>query len=370
MKKNISLKDKFIGCIAGVHVGSAMGAAVECLTYQEIEEKYGMLDRFVPYMHYHDLEDPNAWMREAGTTEDGVERQKLMIKTIIEKEDRITAEDLRKAWIDHMNPDAPGNLSEMFESKLLQMAKTPMPATDIGKYCDYSGLVTLARACHPIGLINAGDIQHALEDIYEVGKVYNAGNTKAIQWAGIVVTAIAEATKPNATVDSTLDSILRNRSTMINNFLGYNEMNVVNEIEKGLELTANCKDFRDLREVFEDVYSGIGVPYPFSYANEVVTKGICIFKMVKGNLKDAIITSVNMGRDTDCVAAIAAGISGALTGWREIPEEWIQQVDYATSINPYTFSKKTVKEHGTELYNAYKSKLKKLRLYIDKMDNY
>ncbi len=41
------------------------------------------------------------------------------------------------------------------------MAKTPIPARDLGRYCDYAGLVSFARSCHPIGLINAGDIDHA-----------------------------------------------------------------------------------------------------------------------------------------------------------------------------------------------------------------
>lgn len=56
------------------------------------------------------------------------------------------------------------------------------------------------------------------------------------------------------------------------------------------------------------------MPYPFSYVNEVVTKGICIFRMVNGNTKAAILAGVNMERDTDCVAAVAAGIAGALDG--------------------------------------------------------
>ena len=39
-----------------------------------------------------------------GTTEDGVERQKLMITAIMEKKDRVTAEDVRTAWVKYANP--------------------------------------------------------------------------------------------------------------------------------------------------------------------------------------------------------------------------------------------------------------------------
>ena len=47
--------------------------------------------------------------------------------------------------------------------------------------------------------------------------------------------------------------------------------------------------------------------------------------MTAGNTKEAILAGVNMGRDTDCVAAVAAGIAGALTGGESIPEEWIKR---------------------------------------------
>jgi hypothetical protein len=70
----------------------------------------------------------NGWKREPGTTEDGVERQKLIITAIIEKQDRVTAEDVRKAWVDHMNPNAAGLVSEPFEGALLAMAKSGIPA--------------------------------------------------------------------------------------------------------------------------------------------------------------------------------------------------------------------------------------------------
>ncbi len=90
---NVRLRDKFFGCIAGCHIGSAMGAPVEGNSWERIEKEYGTLDKLLPYHHYG---NSNDWMREPGTTEDGVERQKLMITAIIEKQDRINAEDLRR----------------------------------------------------------------------------------------------------------------------------------------------------------------------------------------------------------------------------------------------------------------------------------
>ena len=361
--KPVSLREKFFGCIAGCHIGSAMGAPVEGWDWGKVEREYVTLDKLLPYQHYRNTSN---WMREPGTTEDGVERQKLMITAIIEKQDRINAEDLRRTWVEHMNPDAPGLVSEPFEGSLLAMAKTPMPAADIGKYCDYSGLVSLSRSCHPIGLINAGDIQGAINDIRDIGQLYNTTNSRGILWAEVTVVAIAAATKPNASVDSVLGAIFDNCDKADKRFV--KEAGIRWELERALKLTADCTDFQDMRKKFDTVYSGKGIVYSNSYANEVVTKAVCIFKMTKGNTWGAMKAAVNTGRDTDCLAAVAAGISGALTGADSIPKDIIKQVDYATSINPHTNSKRTLRETSDGLYNAFKARLAKIKAYVEEMD--
>ena len=93
-----------------------------------------------------------------------------------------------------------------------------------------------------------------------------------------------------------------------------------------------------------------------SYANEVVTKAVCIFRMAKGDPKDAIIAAVNMGRDTDCLAAVAGGISGALNGGAR-SAEWIKQLDYATTLNRFTNSQRTLRQHSDGLYEAFRTRL-------------
>jgi ADP-ribosylglycohydrolase len=352
MGNDVSLCDKFYGCIAGVHVGSSMGAQVEGWSYDKIEAKYGTLDRLVSYEHYH-----NGWVREPGTTEDGVERQKLMITAIMEKQNRVSAEDVRRIWVRDIKPESAGMISEPFEAILLAMAKSGIPARDLGKYCDYAGLNSFSRSCHPIGLINAGDVPNAINDVLEVGQLYQTSNSRGLKWACVTAASIAEATKPNATVDSIIGTIY-----------DYCDKDmVVKEIDRELKHTANCKDFRELREAFDSVYSGCGVPYCMSYANEVVTKAICILRMVKGDLKDALISGVNMGRDTDCVTAIAAGISGALSGSLSMPEEYIKQVDYATSLHKVSNSQRTIKEHSDGLYQAFLVKLQKINAFVNTM---
>ncbi len=366
----VTLRDKFYGCICGSHIGSAMGAVVEGWPYARIQEKYGTLDSMFPYEHYK-----NSWLRDAGTTEDGIDRQKLMITAIMEKGDRVNAEDVRRIWCRDIKPGAPGGISEPFEGELLAMAKTKIPARDLGRYCDYAGLNSFARACHPIGLINAGDIRGAIDDVYEVGQLYQTTNSRGLKWACVTAVGIAAATKPGATVDSVIGAVMDNLNERANVpgredgwYADYAGVNIVDELETGLRLTQHCRDFRELREAFDPVYNGVGMPYCMSYANEVVTKAVCAFKMTNGNLKDTIVAAVNLGRDTDCVAAVAAGLAGALDGSSSLPQEWIEQVDAATKVNRHTNSKRTLRENADGLYNAYKTRLGRLRDFTTCMD--
>jgi len=364
----MTLREKFYGCICGAHIGSSMGAAVEGWSYPSIEAAYGTLEELLAYEHYN-----NSWMRDPGTTEDGIERQKLMITAIMRKGGRVTAEDVRAVWCSDMNPKAAGNVSEPFEGELLALGKSRIPARDIGKYCDYSGLNSFARACHPIGLINAGNPLNAIADILEVGQLYQTSNSRGLKWACVTGVAIAAATLPNATVDSVIEAIMKycNNRTVVegreNWYAEWAGVNVTDEIEKGLQITAKCKDFKELRKAFDNVYNGVGMPYSMSYANEVVTKAVCIFKLVEGNLKDAIVAAVNFGRDTDCITAVAAGISGALTGVESLPQKWIDQVDAATQKNPFTNSKRTMRENADGLYDSFNKMLDDQKKYYELM---
>jgi len=358
-----TLRDKFIGCIAGVHIGSAMGAVTEHMHWTQIEKEYGYLDRPVPYTRGGKFGKPIINFR-AGQTEDGVERQRLMILAIRDKGGRVTAEDVAQAWVKYMNPASFGTISLDFEAVLRDMAKTGIPAGDIGKYCDYAGLNSFARACHPIGLINAGNIKTAKEDILDVGRLYQTADSRGLQWACVTGVAIAAATLPGATVESVLEAIYEHCKSNIPD-----GEDIVNEIRKHVEGSAYCKNIKELRDYFEHVYDGMGFKFCMAQAQEVVTRGICVFAMVRGNTKEAILAGVNMGRDTDCISAVAAGISGALTGYDSIPQEWFDIVDETTAQCNFTCSNLKIMEFADCVYDAYQKRLMEQKAFVEQMKN-
>jgi ADP-ribosylglycohydrolase len=326
-----------------------MGAPVEGWDRERIAKEYGVLDRLLPYEHYR-----NGWMRPPGTTEDGIERQKLMLTAIIEKQDRITAEDVVRIWLRDIKPESEGMVSEPFESTLLAISRAGIPAQHIGRYCPWDGLVTMSRSCHGLGIINACDPESAVRDVYDVGLLYNTSVGDGLKWAAVVAAGIASALCPGSSVESVIGSAL-----------GTAHERIRRELARALEMADRFKEPSALRDAFYDIYNGKGVPYAHSWANEVVSKAFAVFSVTRGDPHNAIVASVNFGRDTDCLAAISGGLAGALSGGSTLRAEWIGQVDEATKKNIYTNSQRTLKETADGLHRSLLARVEKGRRWAD-----
>ncbi len=340
-----SLRDKILGCIAGSQIGSAMGAAVEGWPYERIAAEYGVLDRCLPYAHYD-----GSWKRPPGTTEDGTERQRLMCTAIIQKQGRISPEDLAQVWLRDCNEEHMKHTMEGFDSKLVALLRAGVPPAKLGEYSGWRELVSVARSCHPIGVINAGDPEQAKRDCVAIGRMYFPEGDLGLEWAGVVAGAIAHALVPRATVAS-----------VIRKALSLAPEGVARELKGGLTLTRGAGDAIKMRERFARRYRRQGVGYALSYADEIVTKAFAIFKVTKGDPHQAIVAAVNFGRDTDCLASVAGGLAGALSGARMLPAQWIKQVDEATGRNPYTVSKRTLGGTADGLVRALRREVARTR---------
>ena len=358
-----TLKDKFRGCIAGSWIGSAMGAAVEGWSRERIKETHGFLDRLLSYRHYAALTD---WERLPGTTEDGIERQKLIATAIIEKQERILAHDLVAVWLRDLDPDKMIYKQERFDRSLVELAKSGVPPSELGRLWPFPNVVSMARASHPLGLINAGDPQGAADDSFEVGKVYAQETAFALRWAALYNATIAEACKPNATVESVLDVAKRfvhYRAEAGSLYALYDT--IEREVSHALGLASKHTDSMVMRDEFYEFYEGGRYfNYGMSQANEIVSKGLAVFAISRGDPKEAILTAVNFGRDTDCLAAVAGGLAGTFSGVKAIPEEWVAQVNEATLQDPYTNNRRTTEETADGLFKAFLVRKKRLEDYL------
>ena len=360
------LRDRFRGCIAGSWAGSAMGAAVEGWSREKIRQTHGVLDRLLPYKHYTVETD---WLRPPGTTEDGIERQKLIATAIIEKQDRIQAHDLLAVWVRDLDPAKMVYKQEGFDRSLLELAKAGVPPSELGRLWPFPNVVAVARASHPLGLINAGDPKGAADDTFEVGRVYASETAFALRWAALYNAAVAHACGPGATTGSVIETARRfacYRAEAGSLYASYD--NIEQEVSRALGLAEKHTDPAAMRDEFYEVYQGGGYfNYGQSQANEIVSKGLAVFALAGGDPKEAIVTAVNFGRDTDCLAAVAGGLAGALSGAAAIPPEWIAQVNEATLQDPYTNNRRTIEETADRLLAAFRARHRRLRDYVGTM---
>jgi ADP-ribosylglycohydrolase len=349
-----SLFDKIYGCLAGTYIGSSMGVAVEGWHMDRIAQQYGVLKEFKPFRF-------KGWECPPGSTEDGMERQKLMCRAIIDKQDRITAEDLVDTWrkvMDDEKTAAMAKMTEGFDRDLMALAKTrAVPAGQLGTLVKYSHLNTTVRSCHAIALINACDPEGVIRDLYDVARVYQPLSSDGYPWGAAYNAALVDAMKPDATVQSVIDTALR-----------YAAGGVRGEIQRALDIAKKYENPMEMRKEFYQIYSGTGTAYAQSWVNETAAKALAVFAATKGNVKDAIIVAVNFGRDTDCLGASAGGLAGAFSGTRTIPPEWIETVDKATQKHPYTNSRLTIKETAEGLYGALRNKVRKMKQYVALME--
>ena len=366
--KRSPLFDKIYGVILGSRGGSSLGAVVELYHDIDVIEKlYGVFNEFIPYNHYSGF-----WSHPAGATEDGIERQKSIGIAIIEKQDRINAEELVNVWLRDYDISKMENMTQPYDRTLLAYVRWGIPVEELpnsifGMPHDLGGNIHLtARVFHPIPIINAGDPDGAIEDTYEVGRIYYEDeNDSAFSWGSFYNAALSLALLPGATVESVIETALEN----------YAIPEIRTEIELGLAIADKYTDPMDrgFRDEINAMYTDPGSPYnadnrmtryPHSSIFENVTVSFAILKLTGGNVEQAVMVANNRGRDTDCTAASAGALAGALTGTSTIPDTWIEYLEEGTRLNPYTNSHMTNKATALGLYRALNSKLNRLSVEV------
>mgnify|MGYP000546168875 CR=1 FL=1 len=69
----------------------------------------------------------------------------------------------------------------------------------------------------------------------------------------------------------------------------------------------------------------------FSTRDDIISDGYVVHSLeaaiwclyTTNNYRDCVLEAVNLGEDTDTVAAIAGGLAGALYGYDDIPKKWL-----------------------------------------------
>jgi hypothetical protein len=206
--------------------------------------------------------------------------------------------------------------------------------------------------------INAGDPENAIADMNDMGKLYYEDpNDDAFFWGAVYNAAMALALIPGATVESVIDGAMK-----------YATPEIEKEIRQALAITEKYEDpmdrdfWQELTDMYMDPESKYYAfdrieKYQNSSVYENVSFAFALFKVTGANVKQSVLIATNRGYDTDCTAASAAALCGALSGTQGIPEDWITTLDAGTANNPYTNAHFTNKATADGLYRALQNKV-------------
>lgn len=345
------LFDKILGCIAASQVGSALGQPAENLTREELRARFGTIDRLLGF-------ELNGEQHPAGTTEDGVERQKLLILAIEEKQGPPTCRDFARTWLRVVKEESFGKVAGAQDEIHYRVIRAGIPPEESGQFDAHVGRTGWSRACHPIGIINAGHPELAARNALDVGRIYQPPTGRGIlwkddrkrlapayqiglDWAAAVAAAVAAAFRPDATPES-----------MVEAALAYVVEPAADELRSGLEIVRTARDYDEVCARLDERYHASGMHFSMNRGYEVVTKGLALFRYFGGDVKATMVAAANFGRDTDCLASVAAGLAGALSGVSNIPRDWIAQVDAAAKVNRFTLMNLTLDEQAEILLRA------------------
>jgi ADP-ribosylglycohydrolase len=331
-----TLFKKVHGCMLGGAIGDALGGPVEHMTPEEIRTTYGgNLDRYVPYNRPPAHHAQFATGDGIGNYTDDTRLKHLHCQAIFRAGGKPRPGDLALE-LAHAYHHAPDTLHQGFVEEYY------MKAIWQGDKAIFGGEPTNGSlmANSPLGLITACRPDEAYQLGFDMAFL-TAGYAK--NSSAMLVAAIAEAMRPNATVDGIInaarDSHLRfarrrEGDHWHNTEWRYDPNN--HFLDKALEVARRERDVYAIRKPLMEILEW---GHLFSEAIHTLIVAFSMFVAAEGDVKQSIMGAIMYGRDKDSYASIAGALAGAFKGVDNIPQEWIQPViDGNPEVDMYDYS--------------------------------
>lgn len=296
----MSKVDKATGALAGLAIGDALGRPVEGLSLEQIENLYGEITEFFD----EDIQ---------GT--DDTEFAILTSLSLVENGLNSTSNDFAKNWIAKIIPQQESLIGAGFSElntvrNLTQGIRPPFSGMHSASWSD-----GLAMRVAPIGIAAHRDYGLVNKLVISDGQVSNSG--EGIYGGQVVATAVATAFN-----DESMEDFFQEISKHISaDTWMYRNLSAVRDIARD----RGSKSDQQLRQELTDAVVVSDYPFP-EMAPEAVALAIATI-LIKGfDFENALLFAVNIGRDTDTIAAICGAVIGARVGYQSMPQKWISQL--------------------------------------------
>jgi ADP-ribosylglycohydrolase len=296
------LHDKVYGCMLAGAIGNAMGSPVEGSFYWEIDQRHpGGVTTVL---------DP-----ERLEGEDDNQMAMLLVETYLEREGLpAMARHFGKMWKERLNRD---HFYALCMGNAYDLICRGWDPRIIGHWSVVTGSTVMCM--EPVGVFHAADPEFAAIDATAISYMYQRGLD--VVAATMLAATVAEAMRPEATVDSIIQAAL---DVAPRDPLRTFDQRPFASAHEYLQTCLEIADkYDDVLAVRAELYDKC-LLYHLIDPLELWGFALAMFKIAKGDVRQAAIGGTNIGRDSDTIAGRAAMLAGTLRGAGSVPEDWKQ----------------------------------------------
>jgi len=298
------LYEKILGCILAGAIGNAMGSPVEGQMYYDIDAKYpGGVTTVL---------DPSKL-----ESEDDNQVAMMMYQAYIARGGLpATARDYGAKWMEHMDRDMYFYCLRN-SLDLLNMGMEP-------RVCGGWNLVTgsSVMCSEPAGVYNLADPENAYIDGFMLSCMNQRGLD--VTAAAILSAAVADAMKKGATAESVVQAALS--AAPKEKMITFDKR----AIDTPYDYISRCVEiagrYSDVLAVRKELYEKC-LYYHMIDPLELLGFAFAMLYISKGDVRAAAVGGTNIGRDADTIAGRGAMLAGAISGYKNIPAEWVDMVN-------------------------------------------
>ncbi len=292
------LKDKFIGCMLGTHVGDALGMPVEGYDYKTIEVKYGELREML-----------DARMG-AGTYTDDTEMMIGIAESLVECKG-FNGRDMADRFVKLYNPERGYGGGTV---KALSLIKEGIDWNFAGERVFGGGSFGNGSSMRiaPIGAFYYDKTDDLRKIAYESSNITHA-HMFGREGAALQAYAVAKAINSNPSEELDKQSFVSDLISFVS--------------DEGRVYNAKLQHIKKLLEYVPDKAEVINRLGNDSSAPNSVPTAIYSFISHSYDFEDSVSYAVSLGGDTDTIGAMTGAISGAYHGKKGIPQRWLDMLE-------------------------------------------
>ena len=283
-----SLLDAITGGLLGVAAGDALGATVEFMTPEEIEEEHGV---------HREIIGGSDFKWRAGEGTDDTDLTWAVIRGYVETDGVDSLHSIAQAFLDWLDTE-PRDVGGTTEGALSRLGESGDPTT--------SGL-TDERSC------GNGSLMRTLP-----------------------TALIRSDAERRRTESAQISAITHAHPRCVDSCVAYNE--IAAALINGVAPAEAIAQAQAL-DLHPDVQAALEVPAGravtgLSTTGYVIDSLRCAVWAIQqpDTLESVLVALVNRGNDADTTAAIAGGLLGIIHGEEGIPQRWTQQLEYAPEL--------------------------------------